>query len=325
MRLLDSVAQASGPVIVDLPGSGRYLLPGAAARAEALADCPERYVLGDDVRTTCGEIVRRWPALLDPADPHLRIGSGRLWIEWAQPDAAVMAAPTAQPCGLLATIDGSGRSGCVESFWLDPVHGVDRGQGQIEFDLDQPIARRIDDRRTFALPAAGPLAALAPHALFRVDPGWLDYFQAPANARMPVPVAVAQCMRTVWRDLPLLLAFSRLLAARPDFRAQPISRERLNAARARQGKPALLDHVELSLQIGAPAVDASRIGGGRRDARLHLVRGHIVNRGGRLFWRSAHLRGRADLPLVRTRTATVSLNPRFATYGAHAPAPDPRK
>ncbi|AHE56598.1 hypothetical protein [Sphingomonas sanxanigenens] len=316
MRLLDSVVQATGPVIVDLPGSGRYLLPGAAARAEALADCPERYVLGDDVRATCSEIVRRWPALLDPVDPHLRIGSGRLWIEWSEPDAAVVAAPRSQPCGLLATIDASGRRGSVESFWLDPLHGVDRGQGQIDFDLDQPLARRIDNRRTFALPAAGPLAALAPHALFRVDPGWLDYFEAPANARMPVPVAVAQCLRTVWRDLPLLLAFSRLRAARPDFRTQAVSRGRLNAARARQGKPALLDHVELSLQIGTPAVDATRIGGGRRDARLHLVRGHVVNRSGRLFWRSAHLRGRADLPRVLSRTATVSLAPRFAVEGA---------
>lgn len=316
MRLLDSVIQAAGPVIVDLPGSGRYLLPGASARAGALAECPERYVLGEDVRATCSEIIRRWPALLDPADPHLRIGSGRLWIEWSQPDAAVVAAPTPQACGLLATVDASGRSGRIESFWLDPQHGVDRGQGQIEFDLDQPLARRVDNRRTFALPAAGPLAALAPHALLRVDPGWLDYFQAPANAQMPLRTAVAHCMRMVWRDLPMLLAFSRLLAARPDFRHNAVSRERLNAARARQGRPALLDHVELSLQIGAPAVDAARIGGGRRDARLHLVRGHVVNRGGRLFWRSAHLRGRADLSPIRSRTATVSLSPHFSLEGA---------
>lgn len=311
MRLLDSVVQAAGPVIVDLPGSGRYLLPGAAARAGALTDCPERYVLGDDVRATCAEIVRRWPALLDPADPHLRIGSGRLWMEWSEPGAPVVAVPSPQPCGLLATIDPSGRSGRVESFWLDPASGADRGQAQIEFDLDQPLSRRIDGRRSFALPTGGPLAALAPHALLRVDPGWLDYFQAPANAHVPLRDVIAQCTRTVWRDFPMLLAFARLLAARPDFRENAVSRARLNAARARQGKPALLDHVELSLQIGAPAVDAARIGGGRRDARLHLVRGHVVNRGGRLFWRSAHLRGRADLPMVRSRTATVSLGAGF--------------
>jgi hypothetical protein len=46
--------------------------------------------------------------------------------------------------------------------------------------------------------------------------------------------------------------------------------------------------------------------GSRRPARLHHVRGHLVRREDRIFWRMAHLRGQALQGLVRSRTVCLS-------------------
>lgn len=316
MRLLDSVTQSRNAVTIELAGHGRYLLPGAAARAEMVAGCPLRYVRDDAVRAVCRRIIDQWPALLDPADMRLRAPAERLWMEWAQPAPAVLAAPGVQACGLLAECDPSGRRGRVESFWQDPTFGADRAQLHAEFDLDRPLAHRVDGRRTFAIPHGQGLDALARHVVLCVDPGWLDYFDAAASASMPRSRIVEACARSVWRDLPMLLAFGRLLEAHPAFDTREIVRGKLNAARVKRGKPALLDHVELGLRIGrVDGITATGRSQSRNDARLHLVRGHIVNRRGRLFWRSSHLRGRPDLAPVVTRTSRVSLEPGFRADG----------
>jgi hypothetical protein len=54
--------------------------------------------------------------------------------------------------------------------------------------------------------------------------------------------------------------------------------------------------------------------GCRRSPRLHHVRGHLVRRGSRLFWRVPHLRGSARAGRVCTRTVTW-------TFGAAPLAP----
>jgi hypothetical protein len=46
--------------------------------------------------------------------------------------------------------------------------------------------------------------------------------------------------------------------------------------------------------------------GSRRPPRLHHVRGHLVRREDRVFWRMAHLRGHALEGLVRSRTVCLS-------------------
>jgi hypothetical protein len=82
--------------------------------------------------------------------------------------------------------------------------------------------------------------------------------------------------------------------------------ERLNEARARSGKVSLLEQIE----VFAPLLPEYKSGGGsasdasRRSRRLHHVRGHLVRRGSKLFWRVPHLRGNARAGAVRTRTVT---------------------
>lgn len=310
MRLLDRVMQSSGTVNVELAGRGVYQLPGAASRAQAVAGCPLRYVLADDVRTLCGQIIAKWPDMLDPGDSTLRLPAERIWLEWNQPAAAIVAGAQPQLCGMLATVDASGRRGRLESFWEDHQFGVDRAQIHAEFDFDKPLDVMCDGKRTFALPDKGGMPSLARHSMVCVDPGWLDYFHATALGPAGIHCIIAACAKEIWRDLPLLLAFSRLLNARPEIDMRLVDRAQLNVARARRGKPPLLDHIELSLKIGSVPIHGKTVSSGRSraEARLHRVRGHMVKRGQALFWRSSHLRGRADLPPLRSRTIDVSLD-----------------
>jgi hypothetical protein len=44
----------------------------------------------------------------------------------------------------------------------------------------------------------------------------------------------------------------------------------------------------------------------RHPPRLHHVRGHIVRREDRIFWRKPHLRGDASQGQVRSRTVCLS-------------------
>lgn len=308
MRLLDCVMQSRSNVRVDLPGCGTFELPGAGVRAEALVSTPLRYVLGDSVRALCIKIATDWPALLRPDNPGLRLPVERLWMEWRRPAVSIVVGSQPQSCGLLVEADAGGRRGRIESFWEDPVHGADRGQVHIEFDLDLPIGRRVDGMRSFAMPA-GCDPALAAHARLWVDPGWRDYFSFTSARHLRLDRVIEMCAESVWRDLPMLLAFCRLLAARPEVETVPVERAKLNAARARSGKRPLLDHLELSLKLGE-GLAAGSIGAGagrRADPRLHLVRGHMVNRRGQLFWRSTHMRGRPDRPGAQSKTFTVSL------------------
>jgi hypothetical protein len=307
MRLLDALMHSSDDVVVEVAGHGIFRLPGAGARKDALRVTPLRYVLGDGVRALCDRIIQTWPDILDPSDPSLRVHTERLWMEWESPAACILVNATTQRCGLLATVDASGRRGIIESFWTDPQYGVDRGQVITEFDLDRPIGDRIDGRRHFAMPVQCP-PAIARHARLVVDPGWLDYFSFTTMQADGIDEVVRRCTINSWRDLPTLLSFLRLLEVRPALTERPVERARLNAARAKHGKPALLDHLELGLRLGAdPTIGPAGAAPATRSApRLHLVRGHMVNRNGRLFWRSSHFRGHANLPALRSRTYRVT-------------------
>jgi hypothetical protein len=102
-----------------------------------------------------------------------------------------------------------------------------------------------------------------------------------------------------------------LLVTRPGLPRRPLMLERLNKARARSGKAALLEQIE----VFAPILSEYKCGSdraseaSRRTRRLHHVRGHLVRRGSTLFWRVPHLRGNARAGTIRTRTVTWQFDP----------------
>ena len=181
------------------------------------------------------------------------------------------------------------------------------GRVRIAFDLDWPLspplgsvaARRL---RHASLPH---LDRLFGHMLAEADAGWVDA----CRKRDPrgVEAAVRAEAEAVWFNLPFVLAFALLLDSRDAVEQRPAELARLNRARLRRGRPALLDHVEVRLRLGggARAMAARQGGAGVREApRLHIVRGHSVRRGDKTFWRAPHLRGDAFRP-IRSKTVTV--------------------
>src|ERR1700722_151079 len=106
---------------------------------------------------------------------------------------------------------------------------------------------------------------------------------------------------TIAIDIPVMLAFFLLLATRPGLPRRPLMLERLNMARAKSGKAALLEQIEVYAPL-LPEYKSAHSSGSRasqRSRRLHHVRGHLVRRGSKLFWRGPHMRGSARAGTVR--------------------------
>jgi hypothetical protein len=85
---------------------------------------------------------------------------------------------------------------------------------------------------------------------------------------------------------------------------RPSDFERLNRARQKAGKTALLDHIYIRAPLLPEYAEQQRLDqlSTRRGPRLHHVRGHLVRRDHQLFWRVPHLRGNARAGRVQTRT-----------------------
>ncbi len=308
MRLLDCVAQCREPVRIALPGSGVWELPGAASFAAEVAAAPVAYVLGDDVRDACQEIMARWPELMDPASPALRVPVPTLWLEWRQPTRE--GAP-GRRTGLLIRSDEEGRSGTVHSFWEDAVTGAELAQAHIRFDLDRRLSPGRANDAACVMPPE--LKLLAPHALLTVDPKWLTYFAHTGASQLGA--VVQSCATQLLPDIPFVAAFLRLLAVRRNLDETHVDPRALNRARAARGKPPLLAHVELSLALGAAPNGRGKGAHARARSRQHMVRGHLVNRGGAIFWRTAHLRGLGTSEAIARRTVSVSM---ARSYSAEA-------
>ena len=311
MRLLDQVAQCREPVRVELPGRGIWELPGAASMAEAVAETPVRYVLADNVREACHEIAARWPELMDPVSTALRLPVPAMWIEWDEVDGAGGTSRTAM---LVRAGDGD-RNGTVHTFWQDRETGPEMAQAHIAFDLDRILSPGQENSAELAhLPT---LRLLAPHFVMSVEPEWIRFFAASGSERQRVNTAIARCAIQALPNFAFLIGLLRLLAIRQNVAETRVERVDLNRARARRGKPPLLDHVEVSLAIGAGGATGTGHDGVRAPSRQHLVRGHLVNRRGTIFWRSPHLRG-----LVCANGAPMKRNVRVGIAPGFRPRPE---
>jgi len=124
-----------------------------------------------------------------------------------------------------------------------------------------------------------------------------------------------RCLAAVAFDIPMVLALLLLMTIRAQLVQRPVCPARLNAKRARLGKRALLEHIEVSSPVFAqgPRPAADRPASVRGAPRLHHVRGHIVRRRDVVYWRGPHWRGHVRLGSVRSRTVELQLPHRSAT------------
>jgi hypothetical protein len=314
MRLMDMVAQARGHVRIDLPGRGVYELPGAAALAPSLRATPVRYILDDNVaalagRTGFGEV----ELMLECLD-LIRLPAPQVWIEWCEANRAAalrelgfatrLEAPPIARAGFLVTTDEGGRRGEVDIAWSTQAGVAELAPLKILFDLDDPDFAHHGPGWALDVADNASFRRLYGHARFVMRPAWGAYYRRCAKPGQEIWRANLEQLG--W-DFPLLCASVLILQSRNALAYEASDLTRLNKARRRAGKPALLDHIEVSAHLDVAPGDGDAPDGPRREARRHFVCGHLVRRQGAIFWRRAHMRGNAAVGVVRARNLRLSL------------------
>jgi len=332
VRLLDLVAQCRDPFVI-LPtayGAKPIEVSGPSDFARQIVECPLRFVIADDLTRASAELAFADGDRLASCLDLLRIPAPLLWVEWndavhqqvicecgivAQRDRDAFG----RHVGVLLRASQDGRSATVRTFW-----SVGAANGQCEaqmspletyIDLDDRFVSTGDPdamlRGHYASVTYGGdagVADLLQRVRFQFDDKWLNYYSAAAQAADVRQRVARASLAAVAHDIPLLLAFFLLLNAQGATRRMPVARGVLNRKRVERDRAPLLDHVEVhaSLPELSRAQEESAEVGSRRSPRLHHVRGHLVRREDRVFWRTPHLRGNALQGVVRSRTVCLS-------------------
>lgn len=311
MRLLDLVRQSE--TCARVPShAGVHPLPSPADFRDAVTACPLRLVLDDALTRVCAELAYADGERLARCLDLVRLPAQTFWVEWddrARADFRCDPA-TRGRAGMLLRADASGRRAEVRTFFTDGA-AVRLAAMITDVDLDAawPETPPIDPFAGGDVPVSvsddPALASLLDRVRFRFDPAWAEYYRPQRDPRVRAAILNGS-LGSVAHDMPVLFALLLLMSTRDGVPRMSVDRSRLNASRARDGKPPLLDHVEVRAPVfstAAPLRDDDAYG--RRGPRLHHVRGHLVRRADTLFWRRAHLRGDLHVGVVRSRTVTL--------------------
>jgi hypothetical protein len=337
MRLADRIAQCETPFVVQNVKDGAIThLNNAAAFAKDIDNCPTRYVLSDDLTRLCTALAYSKGADALACADLLHVPAECVWVEWTEaPWLDELArygfknpVDTAHSGrrGVYIQSTPQGRSGLLRTFWAHGESELNVFSSSMEayFDFDtqegedpEVYGRRERSSLCVSDYSAGEADILRRCFRFRFESSWKNYYERAQLTSVQATALLHHALGTVAIDIPVLLAFLLLLTTRPGLPRRPLMLERLNRARTRSGKAALLEQLE----VFAPLVPEYLPGRGsgleasRRSPRLHHVRGHLVRRGSKLFWRVPHLRGSARSGSVRTRTVTWLFDP--STSSSH--------
>jgi hypothetical protein len=338
MRLADRIAQCRTPFIVENTKDGSIThLNNAAAYAKELTGCATRFVLSDELARLCTALAYSKGAGKLACADLLHVPAEHVWVEWAEaPWRNELArygfknpvdSRGSGRRGVFIQSTPQGRRGLLRTFWVDGESELDVLSSSMEayFDFDTPEdedPESFDRQQRSSICVAdkivGDADILRRCFRFRFERSWQDYYERAQLTGAQAAALSHHSLGTIAIDIPVLLAFFLLLATRPSLPRRPLMIERLNKARARTGKTALLEQVE----VFAPLLPEYKSFGGsssetiRRLRRLHHVRGHLMRRGSKLFWRVPHLRGNARAGSVRTRTVTWQFDPAFSSMRA---------
>jgi hypothetical protein len=331
MRLADRVAQCRTPFVVQNTKDGAITyLNNAGAFSKDIALCATRYVLSDELTRLCAALAySKGTRTLACAD-LLHVPAERVWIEWAaapwrnelarygfkHPGDSVRSGRE----GVFIQCTPQGRCGLLRAFWADgePEAQVFASSMEAYFDFDTADGEDpevFDQRQPSAIGVSdgtiGDADILRRCFRFRFEHSWQDYYERGQLTSAESAAVTHHALGTIAVSIPVVLAFFLLLATRPSLPRRPLMLERLNQARARSGRTALLEQIEVSAPLlpeyGSEGL--GRSGTPRRSSRLHHVRGHLARRGSKLFWRVPHLRGSARTGIIRARTVTWHCDP----------------
>jgi hypothetical protein len=325
LRLLDLVAQSTSAAPTLPEGWG---LPGAHHFADAVRACPLRLVVADDLIQYTIQLAYAEGERLSGCLDLVHVPAQQLWLEWLEaarqstlsqmPECTSAPSYNVRRTGVLIAADPAGRAGTMRTFWSTLNGEVYSAALLTDFDLDRVTRPALEIDSVFSGAAFGVVIPVEPgldellsHVCFRLDPAWANYYRAADLTQSQQLLVLKEVLGTMAFDMPMILALFLLFAARDGLQRRAADLERLNRARCRSGKRALLEHIEVRAPIAAEypcpaslATHANR----RRVPRLHHVRGHIARRGDKVFWRVPHLRGNARLGVVRSRTVQLSFH-----------------
>jgi hypothetical protein len=337
MRLLDSVARCSQPLLLPSArdSSAPFHVAGPSRFAAQVSACPLRFVLGDDLARASSELAFADGARLAGCLDLLRMPAANLWIEWNdevhkrvihETDSACGfdSAATGRKVGILLRASPNGFTAIGRTFWADAA-----SDESAEVTLS-PLETHFDLRGEFGEPdgkdvleggfvdathsASPATATLLGHVRFRFDESWAEYYRPAAADPQFRQRLITESIDSIAWDAPLILAFLLLLTAKDATRIAPVSRAAINRKRLLHGRSPLLDHIEVNASLDALSTgEAAGEISGRHSPRLHHVRGHLVRREERVFWRVPHLRGSGTRGAVRSRTVCLS----FAGRASH--------
>jgi hypothetical protein len=300
-------------------------LNNAATFANDVNRCATRYVLSDELARLCTALAYSKGASTLACADILHVPAEQVWVEWAEaPWRNELAqygfknpadSSASGRRGVLIQSTPQGRRGLLRTFWAEGESELHVLSSSMEayFDFDTPDGA---DPKVFGGQQGCSMSVSDGHVgdadvlrrcfRFRFERTWQTYYEREQLTRIQASALSRHALGTIAIDIPVLLAFFLLLATRPGLPRRPLMLERLNRARARSGKAPLLEQIEVLAPL-LPAYNSFRGSGSealRRTRRLHHVRGHLVRRGNKLFWRVPHLRGNARAGSVRTRTVT---------------------
>jgi hypothetical protein len=328
MFLADRVAQYRAPFVVqDNQGGQIWRLNNTADHAEEVRACPTRYVLADDLTRLCADLAYSKGARSVACADLLHMPAPTLWVEWCnEPWQSALrrygfpliegARQWVGRRGALIKSSLDGRRGFVRTFWTAGENNTEVLASSLEafFDFDalENDGPEPPDGGEGGLQAtqvrdgirANGEDVLARCFRFRYERSWHKYYEKAHLAENARLALWQYTLGTIALDIPMLLAFTLLLSTRGGLPRALSDLERLNRARLKSGKTALLDHIQVRAPLLPEYIEQQRLDhlSMRRGPRLHHVRGHLVRRGSQLFWRIPHLRGSARAGRVQSRT-----------------------
>jgi hypothetical protein len=337
MRLLDLVTQDQQVLWAHDANGVAHRLGGTAEHATRLRACPLRYVLSDDLARICAGIGYSDGVRLTECVDLLRAPARRMWVEWrdaVREDEYLRAGgiPAEHDCvppvaraGVLLEADASGRRGSFHTFWslgeATPEVQVAALTTHFDFDDPEPVPGSLRDLmagHAVALVRDDTLDPVMRCVRYRFSPSWAEYYaRAPSEHLAQI---VRGSLASVAHDLPMLLALLLLFATDAGVSHVASDLARLNRKRCALGKPALLEHVTISLPLPDERRPTQTARGEslRRAPRWHHVRGHLVRRGAAIYWRAPHWRGHVRLGMVKTRTVELHAAETPRSLGAAA-------
>lgn len=283
---------------------------GLASPALNVSQVPVKYILDEEVTKICERLVSEHFDMLADMVGFARMPSEFFWVE--RRSATQAKGDRTLKLGSLVISDEGGRSGdvllVVEADGAKPILLPQK----IIFDFDHPLT---DDLRAGIMTV--PLAPRADekqriisrHFAVKIQDNWSAYYDVMRKTGAQLADIRAQMCQSLWDGL-FLMAFTLLLSSRKNFREVPVTLSRLNRKRTRVGKKPLLDYVEVKQKIVQPELighhRSAAVASGRREPRMHIVRGHFVRKGPDIFWRRSHLRGTSHQAIL-SKTVRLSV------------------